>query len=207
MLFCGYLNATDVAERQGRTWVTLTIPNLEVVTSYRSLFIRWLDQGVGGAAQVDALGRSLLSGDEAGFRGRLQRLIVESLSYHDVGGRTPEAVYQALLVGLLVHLGPTHRVDSNRESGFGRYDVAVRPRTPGAPGAVLELKVIDVDGGETTEAALDAAISQVRTRDYASAIREAGATPVWLWGAVFDGKRVWARVSLAPASGSGLSTA
>lgn len=166
------------------------------------MFLRWLDSSVGTANEVTALCKSLLSGDEVGFEGRLQRLVVNALSFHDVGGRTPEAVYQAFLVGLLVQLDATHVVDSNRESGFGRYDVCVRPRldVPGLrSGAVLELKSVDPDR-ETWEAALAAAMAQIKDRQYASALREAGADPVWLWAAVFDGKRVrvkgergWAR--------------
>jgi len=142
-----------------------------------------------------------------GFEGRLQRLVVNSLSYHDVGGRTPEAIYQAFLVGLLVQLDATHIVDANRESGFGRYDVCVRPRVgvaappagadlppaAGGAGAVLELKVVDPDR-ESWDSALDSAMRQVRDRSYATALREAGADPVWMWAAVFDGKRVRVRV-------------
>ncbi|GDX80603.1 hypothetical protein LBMAG42_24140 [Deltaproteobacteria bacterium] len=208
LLFSGYLKATDV--RIGdRTVATLKIPNREVVLAYRAMFLRWFEAGVGTGREVDALCRSLLSGDEIGFEGRLQRLVVNSLSYFDVGGRTPEAVYQAFLVGLLVQLDATHIVDANREAGFGRYDVCVRPRLPAgaglspavgaAPGsragAVLELKVVDPNR-ETWEAALDSAMRQIHDRAYAAAAREAGADPVWLWAAVFDGKRV--RVKVEP---------
>jgi len=206
LLFSGYLKARDV--RVGdRTVATLRIPNREVVLGYRAMFLRWLEAGVGTGKEVDALCRSLLSGDEVGFEGRLQRLVVNSLSYFDVGGRTPEAVYQAFLVGLLVQLDATHVVDANREAGFGRYDVCVRPRlngagssvgaqpspTGGRSGAVLELKVVDPNR-ETWETALDSAMRQIHDRAYASALHEAGADPVWLWAAVFDGKRVRVKV-------------
>lgn len=154
--------------------------------------MEWLDQAVGGTAQTDALGRALLGGDLQEFQARLQRVVVESLSYFDVGGKTPEAVYQAFLVGLLVHLDATHIVDTNRESGFGRYDVCVTPRSAGA-GALLELKSVDPER-ETWEEALASAMKQLHDRDYASALRRAGAEPIWLWAAVFDGKRL--RVSV-----------
>ena len=195
LLYSGYLKASDL--RVGdRTVAKLRIPNREVVLGYRAMFLRWLDDGLGADSEVGALCESLLSGDEVGFEGRLQRLVVNSLSYFDVGGRTPEAVYQAFLVGLLVQLDATHIVDANREAGFGRYDVCVRPRLDVAgsrAGAVLELKVVDPNR-ETWEAALDSAMRQVHDRAYASALREAGADPVWLWAAVFDGKRVRVKV-------------
>ena len=188
LLFSGYLKARDVHHLGARTVATLSIPNREVVTSYQDVFLKWLDRGLGSSARVEALGRSLLSGDEPGFGAGLQRLVVESLSFFDTGGRTPEAVYQAFLVGLLVQLDHTHIVDANRESGFGRYDVCVRPRSPG-PGAVLELKSLDPDT-ETPETALASAMKQIRDRAYATALRQGAADPVWLWAAVFDGKRV-----------------
>ena len=206
LLFSGYLKASNV--RVGdRTVAKLRIPNREVVLGYRAMFLRWLDEGLGADSEVGALCQSLLSGDEVGFEGRLQRLVVNSLSYFDVGGRTPEAVYQAFLVGLLVQLDATHIVDANREAGFGRYDVCVRPRlngagspvgaqpspTAGRSGAVLELKVVDPNR-ETWETALESAMRQIHDRAYASALHEAGADPVWLWAAVFDGKRVRVQV-------------
>ena len=195
LLFSGYLKARDV--RVGdRTSAALSIPNREVVHAYRAMFLRWLDQNVGTANEVGALCRSLLSGDEPGFEGRFQRLVVNSLSYFDVGGRAPEAVYQAFLVGLLVQLDATHIVDANRESGFGRYDVCVRPRLDVAgsrSGAVLELKSVDPDR-EGVEAALESAMRQIHGRAYASALRASGADPIWLWAAVFDGKRVRVKV-------------
>ena len=110
-------------------------------------------------------------------------------------------------MALLVQLDATHIVDANREAGFGRYDVCVRPRlngagspvgaqpspTAGRSGAVLELKVVDPNR-ETWETALESAMRQIHDRAYASALHEAGADPVWLWAAVFDGKRVRVQV-------------
>lgn len=87
----------------------------------------------------------------------------------------------------------THIVDSNRESGFGRSDVCVRPRMPGRPGAALELKGYDPDRWISPEKALDAAMAQLRDRAYATSLRQAGAYPIWQWAAVFDGKRVHVR--------------
>jgi hypothetical protein len=112
------------------------------------------------------------------------------MSTFDFGHRPIEAIYQAFVIGLLLHMEPTHRVRSNRESGFGRADVLILPRAPG-PGAVLELKVIDSDYDETREQALEAAIVQLQDRDYAAEVRAGGATEVHQYAVVFDGKRCW----------------
>jgi hypothetical protein len=121
----------------------------------------------------------------------LGQLLLTMLSYHDVAGDRVESVYQAFLIGLLVHLDPTHRVYSNREAGYGRADLLIVPRTPG-PGAVLELKRILPS--EMADSAMDKAIAQLQDRDYAAAVRAGGATEVYQDGVVFDGKRCWVRM-------------
>jgi hypothetical protein len=96
-------------------------------------------------------------------------------------------VYQAFIVGLLLHLQDTHRVVSNREAGAGRADVIVIPKSPG-PGVVLELKTIDKRFGETAESCMQRALEQLRKRDYAAELRAAGATEVHEFAVVFDSK-------------------
>jgi len=112
-----------------------------------------------------------------------------SLSYHDTGGPEPERVIHGFIVGLLVSLQPEYEVRSNRESGYGRYDVMVLPRMAGKPGVVLELKT--VDGGEDPRSALDAGLRQLSNRDYATELRERGADPIIELVAAFDGKRAF----------------
>ncbi|MGK3991163.1 PD-(D/E)XK nuclease domain-containing protein [Sorangium sp. So ce136] len=113
------------------------------------------------------------------------------MSYQHPAGREPEKRYHGFILGLLVQLEGEYDVRSTRESGFGRADVLVRPRAPGRPGVVLELKV--PRRGETPEQALSAAARQVRDRRYAAELVAAGAAPVHELVAVFDGKRAWVR--------------
>lgn len=146
---------------------------------------------VGGSSEVQALLQALLRGDARTVEHYLSRMLETSLSYHDTGGPEPERVIHGFIIGLLVGLGPDHEVRSNRESGYGRYDVMVLPRTPGRPGVVLELKTVDTEAGETPSAALEGAPRQLRDRDYATELRERGASPIIELAAVFDGKRAW----------------
>ena len=196
LLFCGYLRVDAKVDDDalGRPVLQLSVPNREVATVYAGLFSLFLSNGLGGPGRVDSLCRALLTGDAQTFGALLGELLLTTLSYHDLGGRRTEAVYQAFVVGLLVTLERTHEVTSNREAGYGRYDVLVSPRQAGQPGAVLELKVVANDDGETVAQALDAALGQVRQREYAAVLRQRGAGPVQEWGAVFDGKRAWVRL-------------
>lgn len=147
-----------------------------------------MSTGFGGASAADAALRALLLGDAAELERALQVLLTHTLSYHDPAGRPPERIDHAFILGLLVSLGGDYDVRSNRESGFGRADVLVLPRQPGRPGIVVELKT--VGEGETFDAALAAALAQIRDRDYAAELRARGAAPIHVVAAAFGGKRV-----------------
>ncbi len=217
LLFTGYLKATAVRMEGAETRATLAIPNKEVEYVYQTLFRGWLEQRLGGERQVDDLLRAVLSGDAEECE-RLLEILLGSLSIHDVAVRrspaerdrrideelttdvaltemTPEQIYHVFVVGLLLGLQPRYVVRSNRESGRGRYDVMIAPRTPGQPGVVIELKVPDRRRSETLETAMAAALRQIRERDYAAELRACGAEPIHEMGIVFDAKSVLVKVA------------
>lgn len=193
LLFTGYLTAAHVQPSDHGPLVTMRIPNREVRSVYTETFRQWIEAAAGytGPSTLRHLVTALFSGDADIIDDALGTILRQMLSFHDFGGKAVEAVYQAFIVGMLIHLQPTHRVYSNREAGLGRADVLIIPRTPG-PGAVLELKRIL--SRETPEQALDRACAQLIDRDYASEVLAAGATSVYQYGVVFDGKRCWVKV-------------
>lgn len=192
LLFSGYLRARELyTDARDMQRARLDLPNREVRVALASMVESWMSAQVGGSTDVEALLQALLRGDARTVEHYLSRMLKTSLSYHDTGGPEPERVIHGFIVGLLVGLGPDHEVRSNRESGYGRYDVMVLPRTPGRPGVVLELKTVDTDAGETPKAAIEGALRQLRDRDYATELRERGASPIIELAAVFDGKRAW----------------
>jgi hypothetical protein len=192
LLFSGYLRAREIYTDESHTqWARLDLPNLEVYAELTTMVRSWMSARVGGSADVEALLQALLRGDARTVERYLSRMVKASLSYHDTGSPEPERVIHGFIVGLLVGLGPEHEVRSNRESGYGRYDVMVLPRVAGRPGVVLELKTVDTDAGETPTAALESALQQIRDRDYATELRERGASPIIELAAAFDGKRAF----------------
>jgi hypothetical protein len=191
LLFSGYLTTTAVREELGEVIASLAIPNIEVRVAYRDLFRSWLRRGLPERRHAEALIRALLGGDAPSLEALIERLLITVMSYQDPAGREPEKLYHGFILGLLVQLEGDYDVRSNRESGLGRADLLVRPRAPGRPGVVLELKV--PQRGETPEQALLAAARQVRDRRYAAELVAAGAAPVHELVAVFDGKRAWVR--------------
>jgi hypothetical protein len=112
------------------------------------------------------------------------------LSYHDVGGNEPERFYHGLMIGLLAALEPDYEVRSNRESGNGRPDVLIKPRRPGKPGVVLELKAAGQRAERTMKQALNEGLRQVQKNDYAAELRAAGVETIHTMVIAFDGKQV-----------------
>ena len=191
LLFSGYLTPVGLREEQGELLASLAIPNREVGTVFRLLFRDWLQRGLPQRQHVEELARALLGGDARTLQALLDRLLLTVMSYQDPAGREPEKLYHGFILGLLVQLEGQYEVRSNRESGYGRADVLVRPREAGKPGAVLELKVMDRD--ETVDQTLAAAVAQVQERQYVAELTAAGASPVYAYAVVFDGKRAWVR--------------
>ena len=90
-------------------------------------------------------------------------------------------------------LVPNYEVQSNRESGYGRYDIAVFPKQPGGTGLVLEFKTADSE--DQLAAKAQEALQQIAQRDYAAAFRTRGVGQVYHYGIAFCGKQV--RVEVA----------
>ena len=193
LLFSGYLKATEVRQGPSSALAQLAIPNLEVKRAYYSIFARWLEQEIGGQSQVNAMIQGLLAGDEATFGQYLSTVLRTTASYHDLAGSAPERVYHAFVLGLLVQLEPRYHVRSNRESGYGRCDVMLEPKSTKDPGVILEFKVVDNDRKETVDRALEGALEQIRNRAYATELRSRGVTIVHEIAVTFDGKRAWTK--------------
>lgn len=116
-------------------------------------------------------------------------------TYVDKTALVDDMLLEGAQVFLLAGLGATHDVRSNRESGFGRCDVLVLPKVAGEPGVALELERVVTERGETKDAALTAALRQIRTMDYTAELRARGASPIHEVAVVFEGKRAHVRVA------------
>ncbi len=112
-------------------------------------------------------------------------------SFHDFGGE-PEKVYHVLVAGLLIWISNTHEVKSNRESGYGRYDIMIIPREPhkGQTGYVIEFKAVDTDEKESVSDAAVAALNQIEEKKYETELIERGIKNIKKLAVVFSGKDV-----------------
>jgi len=187
LLFCGYLTFENYRLVTDINYAELSIPNVEVGTTYKTTFSTWFSEG-SGLRNYNKMLASLIVGDPAQFKKNFEQFSHESLSYFDTKGTEPERFYHALVLGMLASLMETHLVRSNRESGYGRYDVMFIPKDRSKPGIVLEFKAVDLDKKETLEIAAQKALKQVEDNKYEAELRALGLNTILKLGISFLGK-------------------
>lgn len=193
MLFSGYLKASDpVLTSEDLIEYELQIPNREVKTVYRTIIQSWIDGGPVKNDRLVLMLQALRAGDIEYFEEILNEFVIHTFSYYDTNGRDPEKVYQAFLLGLLVGMSD-YEVSSNRESGFGRYDILLRPKGGKGQAVIMELKRLRLN--ETVEKALDSALQQIEEKRYDTILQQDGFTDILKMAITFDGKRVWVKTS------------
>ena len=186
LTFTGYLNA--ISERWDdfqQQWLhSLRVPNLEVRTFYRQILSAWLDEQRQGVSSLQPLLVALVGQDWKAFETQLNRILLQSTSYHD--SSAGESFYHALFIGMLLHL-PGYRLQSNRESGLGRYDCQLTPRDIDKPGFIFEFKL--VGAASNFSKTLTAAQRQIKNRGYASELHAAGIKTVYSIAVAVKGKQ------------------
>jgi hypothetical protein len=190
LLFCGYLKAFDKKHIQRKSYYNLLIPNIEVKQIFEDVIFHWIEESYESYKLRDML-KALLSGDVEIFEEILGDFILETLSYFDTGRKNVEKVYQAFILGLLVNLSPYYEVNSEKESGYGRYDISIIPKDKTKKAIIMELKTIRKN--ETKDEALESALNQIEERKYETEILKRGINDIDKLAVVFDGKRVWVR--------------
>ena len=189
LLFSGYLKASDPVMLSNKHYeYKLEVPNLEISTVFETIIQNWIDGGPVKNDRLERMLQALRLGDIEYFEELLNDFLVNTLSYYDTSGRDPEKVYQAFLLGLLAGMSD-FEISSNREAGFGRYDILLRPKNGQGQAIIMELKRLRPK--ETVEQALASALKQIEDKQYAATLRDAGFTDILKMAITFDGKQVW----------------
>jgi hypothetical protein len=190
LTFSGYLKALNPRQEHTRILYDLSIPNMEVLSFYENTIQVWLRRQIGDH-RLQQLLKALLQEDIAGFEQYLAEMVQTVLSYHDTSGDEPERVYHAFVLGLLVNLGSQYQVRSNRESGYGCYDMMLTPKDHRQTGFVFEFKKVNLKYDKTPKTAMKSALKQIKDRHYALELRQAGVQKILGIGVVVHKKKVW----------------
>ncbi len=188
LLFSGYLK--PIRQIDDETW-ELGIPNKEVYLSYREMVRRWFAVKVEQNCLADMI-RGLETGDAVLFERVLRKVVMQIMSCHDFSG-APEKVYHALVLGMLVWMAGKYEIRSNRESGYGRFDIMLKPKDIRKTGIVIEFKIVDGSGAEDYKEVLEDALKQIQDRKYATELTAAGVTEILEIAVAFRGKELWVK--------------
>ncbi|MDD3664549.1 MAG: AAA family ATPase [Bacteroidales bacterium] len=174
----------------------IEIPNSELRKIYHTVVETWFNESI-GSKELDEMLNALIANDINTFERILSKFVLETLSYFNASRKTKEVerVFQEFLLGMLIRLTDRYEVYSEKESGYGRFDVSVIPKDKSKQAIIMELKSIDTFNNETKDQTLEAALKQIDDRRYEAAIRQQGCTDIMKVAVTFDGKRVWAKTA------------
>ena len=191
-----YLKVEDV-EYRGMTlepWYHLDITNLETLSMFSNMFKGWFAPV---ASNYNEFIRALLEGNVKAMNLYMNDVALATFSSFDVGKyvseRTqPERFYHGFVLGLLIEIRDRYDVRSNRESGFGRYDVMLLPKSKRDNAIILEFKVREPDSEKTLEDTVESALDQIIEKKYDAELLGLGITQERIrhYGFAFEGKKV-----------------
>lgn len=188
LLFSGYLTALPPRSATIQSY-DLKIPNKEVRMAFHQMVHHWFSESVSPAFLSD-MARMLVAQDISAFKMQFSRHIEQVLSYFDVSGREPERFYHAFVLGLLVQLSGQYCIRSNRESGFGRYDVLLLPNDHCQAAFIFEFKVASDDNPSTLEQTARLGLEQIQQKHYSAELLAQGFKTIWTLSLAFHGKKV-----------------
>ena len=185
LLTTGYLKAVSIEPDSFGEKVALKIPNREIYNLFRVEIVRYMT-GYRGVSDVMDMLNSMLAGNQDDFEMNLEVILRNYVSYHDAADG--ESFYHGMMLGFCVLLKDTHIVESNREGGYGRFDLALIPRNNQQYGVILEFKKAGTEL-QLEEKAWEA-LEQIEKLAYNSEFEKRQITKIWKYGIAFCGKKV-----------------
>ncbi|MFQ8649783.1 MAG: AAA family ATPase [Lachnospira sp.] len=195
LMASGYLKAVEVEYRGElmKPWYHLKITNFETKCMFETLFAAWFRNAT---ASYNKFIKAMIDNDLEIMNYYMNRVTQETFSYFDVGSgeaglEETERFYHGFVLGLMAEQAENYVLKSNRESGFGRYDVMMIPKKENLPAIIMEFKVRrakEKDLNETVQMALQ----QIEEKNYDAELLSLGIAKERIrhYGFAFEGKNV-----------------
>ncbi|MCM1539889.1 MAG: ATP-binding protein [Blautia sp.] len=211
LLASGYLkvNHVDTYASDYEEWAQiyeLELTNFEVKVMFRDMIRRWFSSA---SSEYNDFIKALLSDDLKAMNTYMNRVALQTFSFFDTGkkpsGAEPERFYHGFVLGLMVELSDRYTLTSNRESGFGRYDIMLEPkksgssrngmgrfRIPAENAIIIEFKVQDTEDEPDLSATVEAALEQIEKQKYEATLlaKDFPREKIKKYGFAFCGKQV-----------------
>ena len=188
LLGTGYLKVTEVVDLATGIY-KVKIPNYEIKILFQSIIRDWFNDKVIGN-NLNTILKDLVTLKLDEFEKKFKVLVTQMFSYMDVGENTAENFYHAFVLGMLVGLKDSYYVKSNRESGYGRYDIMLEPKDKNGNSFIMEFKVLENEEEKTIEETIENAKKQIEERKYEEDLQERGYTNITKMVFAFKGKEV-----------------
>ena len=196
LLASGYLRVEKFFpnERRGRHGYDLVLTNQEVHMMFEQMIEDWFAESV---PEYNDFIKAFLKGDIKEMNVYMNKVALQTISYFDTGKKPseasePERFYHGFVLGLIVELSGRYTVTSNRESGYGRYDVVLEPLHKEDDAMILEFKVYDGEEEGSLQDTVQSALDQIEDKQYAASLIAKGIEPerIRRYGFAFEGKKV-----------------
>lgn len=190
LLAAGYLKVIAIHGKE----YELALTNYEVKQAFEDMVHDWFDES---ASDYNDFIKAILKGNMKEMNAYMNRVAFNMFSSFDGGTHPseftmPEKFYHGFVLGLLVDLADRYEVTSNRESGYGRYDVLLKPRQNNDDGIILEFKVYDPEEESSLKETVQAALAQIEEKKYEQVLLAQGIEKEHIrkYGFAFKGKEV-----------------
>ncbi len=186
LLMAGYLKVVKSSVSiSGDFMCEVALPNKEISLVYRKEILQKLENLIPQATAI-AVEEAIFSGNGEKLRDIISNFLIQSVSAFDAAG---ENFYHGFMLGVCALFGNSY-VTSNRESGDGRYDIALSPKVNNLPGIIIELKAEkNCDENELQELA-KTALKQINDKKYDTELKSKGVKTIYKYGVAFSGKHV-----------------
>ena len=182
----GYLKPVDILDGKK---CKVQIPNYEIRALFEDIVEDWFNDKVIGN-DLQSILKDLVTLNLNEYKKKFTKLVLEMFSYMDVGENTAENFYHAFVLGMLVGLKDSYYVNSNRESGLGRYDIMLEPKDKNQNSFIMEFKVLESDEEYSLEDTIANAKKQIEDKMYEQNLRERGFDNITKMVYAFHGKNV-----------------
>lgn len=187
LLVAGYLKAVRSEPAfSGGYMCEVALPNQEIAFVYSKEILQKLTAIIPQATAI-SIQEALYSKDAQRLQKEIHKLLLQSVSCYDTAG---ENFYHGFVLGLCAMMDNRYFISSNRESGEGRYDIQLFPKSENMPGILIELKATKDFSEEKLKQLSETALAQIKSRKYDTDMAAKGVKTIFQYGVAFSGKQV-----------------